>query len=352
MAKRKGHPLAVVFTFSIVAHIAALAVVGGIVVWHYSAPEEPVLEVVNKPIEPKPPEVKLDPSKSEAPPPKIAVPPIDLSVTKVNIPDVAMLGGRGSIGSGLGSTNELSGLAIAPTTVKIDFAGIPSSGRNFVFIVDYSRSLSKDQETLMRYELEKVVSALDETSNVVVIFFAGPTWEALTTQKELTSWWGYKKGSNIHQASPVNDRAMATPEWLPMTNDIKRKLIKSIRETRKATGTRWDLPFKKLKGLNPGPDVIYFMTDGDGRIDSEVKDTIRSWKKDPVINAIAMPDNQIEGKKIEPKLRELVRLGGRTPEGDFGVVKFFYKEDIEKQNMKLRYDLPRGGLGQDDYKRL
>ncbi len=164
MSRKKKHPLAIVFTISVVLHVLALAAVSGIIIWHYTEPEEPVLEVVNKPIEPKKPEVKLDPSKNEAPPPKIAVPPIDLSVTNVNIPDLALKGGRGSIGSGLGGTGSL-GVMMAPTTVEIpltefgylDYVAGTLKGRLF----DVKKS--KRGNTLIKVENKRLEMGLTKT---------------------------------------------------------------------------------------------------------------------------------------------------------------------------------------------
>ena len=129
-------------------------------------------------------------------------------------------GGVGGIGGGAASTS---------------FFGVSGRGTRFAFLVDVSGSMSSGQklETLMR-ELEDAIRQLPDYTYVYVVLFSS--------------------GSRVPPGQE---------DWIRARPNSVRALVQWLRTQTAGGGTRPLSGYKRIFGLEPAADVIYFMTDGE-----------------------------------------------------------------------------------------
>ena len=139
--------------------------------------------------------------------------------------------------------------------------GVKSEANKILFIIDYSASMN-GRDKVMRYELSKAIDKLPAIGSVAIIFFSGPTWVAGEDAKALHKNW---VGSNGGGWKPVEGHNPRRPSWLPVTPSNKKKLKEAVATTPLTLGTVWDNSFEWAFYMNPKPDVIYFMTDGNAK---------------------------------------------------------------------------------------
>ena len=205
------------------------------------------------------------------------------------------------------------------------FMGVKSSANKIMFIIDYSASM-RGRDKVMRYELCKAIDKLPAVGSVAVIFFSGPTWVAGQDAKALHSKW---KGDNSKTGwKPVAGFKPTRPKWLPVTPSNKKKLIKAVNDTPLTFGTVWDNSFEWAFYMNPKPDVIYFMTDGNANDKFKGMDIIKSKKGRTKIYTIGYGAPQGAKKPLE----EIAAMsGGKSKFVDMDKIKAMEKEIGQKK---------------------
>jgi hypothetical protein len=155
-----------------------------------------------------------------------------------------------------------------------NFMGVKSQANKILFIIDYSASM-KGRDKVMRYELCKAIDKLPTVGSVAVLFFSGPTWIAGQDANALHKNW---EGSNGGGWKPKEGHTPERPKWMPVTPSNKKKLKEAVVSTPLTFGTVWDNSFEWAFYMNPKPDVIYFMTDGNANKNLQGMEIIKSKK--------------------------------------------------------------------------
>jgi len=199
----------------------------------------------------------------------ISVPVVDIETRDLD-PGVVM--------SPMGDVGDVSvnvDMSVLGKAFSSSFMGVKSKANKIMFIIDYSASM-RGRDKVMRYELCKAIEKLPAVGSVAVIFFSGPTWVAGEDAKALHSKW---KGDNSKNGwKPVDGYEPKRPKWLPVTPSNKKKLTQAVKSTPLTFGTVWDNSFEWAFYMNPKPDVVYFMTDGNANDKFKGMDIIKQKK--------------------------------------------------------------------------
>jgi hypothetical protein len=155
-----------------------------------------------------------------------------------------------------------------------NFMGVKSQANKILFIIDYSASM-RGRDKVMRHELCKAIDKLPAVGSVAVLFFSGPTWIAGQDANALHKNW---EGTNGGGWKPKEGHTPERPKWLPVTPSTKKKLKEAVVSTPLTFGTVWDNSFDWAFYMNPKPDVIYFMTDGNANKNLQGMEIIKSKK--------------------------------------------------------------------------
>ena len=112
------------------------------------------------------------------------------------------------------------------------------------------------------------------------------------------------------------------PKWLSVTPSNKKKLIKAVYDTL-TFGTVWDNSFDWAFYMNPKPDVIYFMTDGNANKNLQGMEIIKQKKGRTKIYTIGY--GAPAGAKAP--LEEIAAMtGGKSKFVDMDEIKMMEKE--------------------------
>ena len=199
----------------------------------------------------------------------ISVPLVDIETRNLD-PGVVL--------SPMGNVGDVSvnvDMSVLSKAFSSNFMGVKSKANKIMFIIDYSASM-KGRDKVMRSELSKAIDKLPAVGSVAVIFFSGPTWVAGEDAQALHKKW---KGDNSKIGwKPVDGYEPKRPKWLPVTPSNKKKLIKAVYDTPLTFGTVWDNSFEWAFYMNPKPDVVYFMTDGNANDKFKGMDIIKTKK--------------------------------------------------------------------------
>ena len=224
----------------------------------------------------------------------ISVPLVDIETRNLD-PGVVM--------SPMGDVGDVSvnvDMSVLGKAFSSNFMGVKSKANKIMFIIDYSASM-KGRDKVMRSELSKAIDKLPAVGSVAVIFFSGPTWVAGEDAQALHKKW---KGDNSKIGwKPVDGYEPKRPKWLPVTPSNKKKLIKAVYDTPLTFGTVWDNSFEWAFYMNPKPDVVYFMTDGNANDKFKGMDIIKTKKGRTKIYTIgygALPEPKDPLKKLPP----------------------------------------------------
>ena len=142
-----------------------------------------------------------------------------------------------------------------------------------VFIMDVSRSLTPAQFAMSKAELLDGLDSLEHGTLYQVIFFSGPVWfahqqfvsggdrgeDVVIRDGEREHRWKYAFGGHLYEggdAHPVADWRVAGEETLAASR-------RNVEEVGKSDGTTWHLPLYTALHLEPAPEQIFFMTDGE-----------------------------------------------------------------------------------------
>lgn len=171
-------------------------------------------------------------------------------------------GGFGSGGGGMGS--------------GASFFGGSSTGRRFLFVLDHSGSMKKNQVELRNKELEKALKSLKGVQYQVLLFagggyYASKGWSVKRTQGLDNQVTGPKgkydfksKGGYADYEFVGSTSKLPKGEWLSSNPSNVKKTMERVEKDRLFGGTDWGLALDIAHYMDPPPDVIFFMADGTG----------------------------------------------------------------------------------------
>ena len=159
-----------------------------------------------------------------------------------------------------------------------------------VFVVDVSRSLSDSQFRVSKIELKKAIRQLPPGCRYQVIFFSGATWFASERMIEggargekviIQSSDGMKhwKAGSPFQFSEGNDR-LPVGEWLAADEETVMQTLRDVDSVERSFGTTWHLPLTMAMNLDPTPQAIFFMTDGETANQDQIADDMIALSKE------------------------------------------------------------------------
>lgn len=198
----------------------------------------------------------------------IPVPDLDVKVTEIN-PAVSL--------SPIGDVGDVSvevDMSALNKAFASNFMGVKTQANKICFIIDYSASM-RGRDVVMRDELTAAIEKLPAVGSVCVMFFSGPTWIAGEDANALHKHWS---GSNNSGWAPNEGYEPTKPKWIPVTPRTKKALTEAVWRTPLTFGTVWNNSFEWAFNLNPKPDVIYFMTDGNSKRELQGMEIIQSKK--------------------------------------------------------------------------
>ena len=244
----------------------------------------------------------------------IPVPVVDIETKNLN-PAIVV--------SPMGNVGDVSvnvDMSVLNKAFASSFMGVKSKANKILFIIDYSASM-RGRDVVMRDELSKAIDKLPAVGSVAVIFFSGPTWVAGEDANALHRKW---RGDNSKNGwKPVDGYKPKRPKWLPVTPSNKKNLIKAVKSTPLTIGTVWDNSFEWAFYMNPKPDVIYFMTDGNANDKFKGMDIIKSKKGRTKIYTIGYGAPQGAKKPLE----EIAAMsGGKSKFVDMDKIRAMEKE--------------------------
>lgn len=310
-----GSRLAMVIGISLAIHFVIGAFFGGMVIFDRLKAPEPQLEApaIPESIDPMKREYKIKMKRSQQqsaaplPIPIIAQIPSDLSLDNIDLnisnprSDVRIRGAGDGDGAGKGFGDGFGDGAGFDLDIKIDFFGISGGGKHIVFVIDFSDSLKESgKEMIMRREATRVIEELPLEVNFGLIFFAGPTWPGMDDVRESADNWVTSAAAGSPGASAASFRPkkwsrLPRARYFSADSSARKRALKAIRETPTLFGTIFDVPMYMALTMDPIPDTIFFMTDGqcsEGRGITQIRLMVEQLKlqgkKIPVIHTIGL----------------------------------------------------------------
>lgn len=310
-----GSRLAMVIGISLAIHFVIGGFFGGMVIFDRLKAPEPQLEApaIAESIDPMKREYKIKMKRSQQqsaaplPIPIIAQIPSDLSLDNIDLnisnprSDVRIRGAGDGDGAGKGFGDGFGDGAGFDLDIKIDFFGISGGGKHIVFVIDFSDSLKESgKEMIMRREATRVIEELPLEVNFGLIFFAGPTWPGMDDVRESADNWVTSAAAGSPGASAASFRPkkwsrLPRARYFSADSSARKRALKAIRETPTLFGTIFDVPMYMALTMDPIPDTIFFMTDGQcsedrgiTQIRLMVEQLKLQGKKIPVIHTIGL----------------------------------------------------------------
>lgn len=269
--------------------------------------------VQRKPSAPSSTAVKAIASKA---PSNVSIPVFDVPTTveTVEFGDGESFGTGWGDGSGFGDGG--GGASFFNQSVRAE---------RIAYVIDYSISMTGERERLMREELAKSVESLKTGTQFQMIFFSGPAWVAgselpgynYMTNKATVKGKGGKSyewtGAGLFDWTPKGKRQPV--DWIEFTTSTKADSLRIIKESPLSGGTDWENPLLMAFDMEPSPELIFFMTDGEvkGRdMMALVKDLASiANRKGIIVNTIAM---------MEPKAEQAMADLAKRTGGQFTIV--------------------------------
>ena len=242
----------------------------------------------------------------------------------MDFPDTTkLIGSKGMSGGGMGTSGMGKGFGSGMGFGgKINFMGNTGVGRNIVFVVDVSASMSSQGDSgtgnrisrfdLLKRELMKTIGRLPPNTQFQVLFFSDFAWpHNEVDSKNLKAFEKY--AWNI---SPDKTN-VRIPQFRYVTANgaTVARSIEIIKDADNPGGTNWGSGlFMALKAY-PKPDVIFFMTDGnkidaEGWVDAVTKLNLSGGKR-TIIHTTAM---------MEPDAAEELDQLAKRNGGNFTIV--------------------------------
>lgn len=242
----------------------------------------------------------------------------------MDFPDATkLIGSKGMSGGGMGTSGIGKGFGSGMGFGgKINFMGNTGVGRNIVFVVDVSASMSSQGDSgtgnrisrfdLLKRELMKTIGRLPPNTQFQVLFFSDFAWPH--NEVDSKNLQAFDKYAWTISPDKTNVRIPQFRYVTAMGATVARS-IEIIKDADNPGGTNWGSGlFMALKGY-PKPDVVFFMTDGnkadaEGWVDAVTKLNLSGGKR-TVIHTTAM---------MEPDAaQELDQLAKRNG-GNFTIV--------------------------------
>ncbi|GAA5121962.1 hypothetical protein GCM10023212_18010 [Luteolibacter yonseiensis] len=227
-------------------------------------------------------------------------------------------GGKGAgVGNGFGPGIGNGGGLALPTARFFD---LEVKAKRIAYVIDFSKSMKGKRQQLMRTELVKSIGQLDPTQDYQLIFFAGPVWlggSVVRMADDQKSAVVIDNQGTEHRWTSINignwemsGRRQQAP-WLRAGAENIRQSIETVRKTELEFGTYWKPAIELALGMQPAPEVIYFMTDG--IVSKKVYETIdelsrTARRRSTVINTISM---------MEPDAADAMRALAKQSGGAF-----------------------------------
>ncbi len=194
-------------------------------------------------------------------------------------------GGFGSGGDGLG--------------MGASFFGGSSTGKRFLFIIDHSGSMKKNQVDLRNKEVERALKSLKGVQYQVLLFAGGGyyAWEGWSNQRQgkdnivkdpKGTYKFVSKGGYADYDFRGADSKLPKEKWLDANSTNVKKTMNVIKKHPLFGGTDWELALRIGHVMEPSPDVIFFMSDGTGGNAPAPILSFNSKHGKPVINTVAM----------------------------------------------------------------
>lgn len=182
-----------------------------------------------------------------------------------------------------GETKDRFGRMIATLGTEIAglFSAVGPSVSRVAFVVDVSRSLTPDQFAISKSELIHGLKSLERDTQYQVLFFSGPVWfahqrlveggerdqDVLIRDGATDHRWLCEFGAHRYEKG---NESLPTSEWRTASEKNLAATLLDIDEVGKSDGTTWHLPMMMALQLEPPPQRIFFMTDGEIPRQSEI----------------------------------------------------------------------------------
>ena len=228
----------------------------------------------------------------------IAVSDISIPMVDIEAKDLSPAMALSAMGD-VGDVRVDVDMSVLNKAFASNFMGVKSQANKILFIIDYSASM-RGRDKVMRYELCKAIDKLPAVGSVAVLFFSGPTWIAGQDANALHKNW---EGSNGGGWKPKDGHTPERPKWLPVTPTNKKKLKEAVVSTPLTFGTVWDNSFEWAFYMNPKPDVIYFMTDGNANKNLQGMEIIKSKKGKPKFIRLDMGHQLVRNNRLKKLLQ-------------------------------------------------
>mgnify|MGYP001578146185 CR=1 FL=1 len=138
----------------------------------------------------------------------------------------------------LNQKEDVTPYKISTNNTASRFFGNFDEADTIAFVLDFSGSMDGERVDILKRELASCLKSLNSEVSYSVINFSDTGW-----------FLGKQKG------------------WVRATTQNVKKTIKSLENQYVGGGTEWKSGFKIAFSLNPRPEVIYFMTDGETNSD-------------------------------------------------------------------------------------
>jgi len=136
---------------------------------------------------------------------------------------------------------------------SVSFFGMSAEGQHFAFVLDHSLSMNPARMDRMREELIKSLKTLPENALFSIISFARDPWDAFQRTRQ-------EKGDIMPQVG-----------WHQANTEGVKRAIKALLEQEKGFGTNWQKALAAAYAMDPEPDVIFLLSDG------QAKGTGKDW---------------------------------------------------------------------------
>lgn len=241
----------IIALLALIALIPTTKTIPQIVTYQAESPEEdpPVkMKELTRTVQPKPPGAssamaKVIAAQAEAP---VAVP------VPVTPNPESLFGMEEDFGPGFGT-----GVGDGDGGGGASFFGSRRKGRHVVFCVDFSKSMQSDAAggggtriDALKKELERSIKALSGGMNVSVIFYSTRAWTIDT------------KGKDPSQNGFAGNGKVPIVNWYQANKRMKGIVIDAVRSMPANGGTNWYPPLRMAFSMNPRPDILYLLSDG------------------------------------------------------------------------------------------
>ncbi len=139
------------------------------------------------------------------------------------------------------------------------FFGIARQGKRVVYVVDFSLSMTSDAAgggsriAALKKELIRSIEKLDSRMQFTVIFFSHVAWSIdAPGENPADSGW-----NGLGQVPPV--------VYWPATDAKKQEFIAKLKAMEPQGNTQWYPPLKMAFRMQPPPQTVYLLSDGEPR---------------------------------------------------------------------------------------